>query len=98
MVKAKSGVNWKNSLKEKELAEHLDFNYKGVGQDSAVATVWTVRRSNPGVGEIFRTSPDRFWGPHSLLYNGYGVSLPGVKRPGRGVDHPPHLVSSLKKE
>jgi hypothetical protein len=21
-------------------------------------------------GEIFRTSPDRPWGPHSLLYNG----------------------------
>jgi len=26
------------------------------------------------------------------------VSLPGVKRPGRGVDHPPHLASRLKKE
>jgi hypothetical protein len=24
----------------------------------------------------------------SLLYNGYRVSFPGVKRPGRGVDHP----------
>ena len=27
--------------------------------------------------------------PFSLLYNGYRVSFPGVKRPGRGVDHPP---------
>jgi len=25
-------------------------------------------------------------------------SLPGVKRPGRGVDHPPHLAPRLKKE
>jgi len=25
-------------------------------------------------------------------------SFPGVKRPGRGVDHPPHLASRLKKE
>ena len=25
-------------------------------------------------------------------------SFPGVKRPGRGVDHPPHLAPSLKKE
>ena len=25
-------------------------------------------------------------------------SLPGVKRPGRGVDHPPHSVPRLKKE
>jgi len=26
------------------------------------------------------------------------VSFPGVKRPGRGVDHPPHLAPKLKKE
>jgi hypothetical protein len=25
-------------------------------------------------------------------------SSPGVKRPGRGVDHPPHLAPRLKKE
>jgi len=25
-------------------------------------------------------------------------SFPGVKRPGLGVDHPPHLVPNLKKE
>ena len=25
-------------------------------------------------------------------------SFPGVKRPGRGVDHPPHLAPKLKKE
>jgi len=25
-------------------------------------------------------------------------SFPGVKRPGRGVDHPPHLEQRLKKE
>jgi len=24
-------------------------------------------------GEIFRTRPDRLWGPPSLLYNGYRV-------------------------
>ena len=34
--------------------------------------------SNPGVGENFRTCPDRPWGPPSLLYNGYQVFL-GVK-------------------
>jgi hypothetical protein len=39
--------------------------------------------SNPGVGEIFRTCPDRPWGPLSLLYNGYRV-FPGVKS-GRDV-------------
>ena len=45
-------------------------------------TGWTVRGSNPGGGEIFRTCPDRPWFPPSLLYNGYWV-FPGV-RCGRG--------------
>ena len=39
---------------------------------------WTVWGSNPGGGEIFRTRPDRRWGPPSLLYNGYRV-FPGGK-------------------
>jgi hypothetical protein len=45
------------------------------GRDSsvgiAIATGWTVRGSNPGGGEIFRSRPHRLWGPPSLLYNGY---------------------------
>jgi hypothetical protein len=36
-----------------------------------MAMGWTVRGSNPGGGVIFRTHPDRPWGPPSLLYNGY---------------------------
>ena len=44
----------------------------------------------PGIeswwGNIFRTCPDRPWGPPSLLYNGYQI-FPGVKeRPGRDAD------------
>jgi hypothetical protein len=62
-----------------------------------LATVWTFRGLNPGGGEIFRTRPDRPWGPPSLPYNEYRV-FPGVERPGRGVDHPPHLAPRLKKE
>jgi len=38
-----------------------------------LATGWTVRRSNPGRGEIFRTRPHRPWGPPSVLYTGYRV-------------------------
>ena len=62
-----------------------------------LATGWTVRGSNPGGGEIFRTCPDRAWGPPSLLYNGHG-SFPGVKS-GRGVTLTPHplLVPCSKK-
>jgi hypothetical protein len=46
---------------------------------------WTVRGSNPSEGEIFRTHPDRPWGP------------PNLKRPGRGVDHP-HASRAEVKE
>jgi hypothetical protein len=37
-------------------------------------------------------------GVHLASYTMGTGSLPGVKRPGRGVDHPPHLEPKLKKE
>ena len=37
------------------------------------ATGWTVRGSNPGGGEIFRTCPDQLWDPPSLPNNEYRV-------------------------
>jgi hypothetical protein len=43
----------------------------------------------PGGHEIFRAHPDRLWEPQSVLYNGYRVSFPELKRPGRSLDHPP---------
>ena len=58
--------------------------------------------NGPGIesrgGEIFRTCPDRPWGPPSLLYNGYRV-FPGVKS-GRSVTLTPHplLVPLVMKE
>jgi hypothetical protein len=57
---------------------------------------WTVRGSNPGGGEIFCTRSDQPWGPLSLLYNGYRV-FHGVKRPGRGVDHPTPSIAEFKE-
>jgi hypothetical protein len=50
---------------------------------------WTVRGSNPGGGEIFRTCPYQPWVPPSLLYNGYRVFPGGKKRPGRDADPSP---------
>jgi hypothetical protein len=38
--------------------------------------------------------PDRLWGPHSLLYR---VSFQEVKRPGRGVNHPPPFSAEVKE-
>ena len=41
-------------------------------------------------GRIFRTCPDRPWGPPSLLYNGYRVFPRGKEQPGRdAVPSPP---------
>jgi hypothetical protein len=78
---------------------YIVFSWAAIAQSVyRLATGWTVRESNPGGGEIFRSRPDRPWGLPSLLYNGYRVYFLGVKRPGRGVDHPPHLAPRLKKE
>ena len=54
-----------------------------------LARGWTVRESNPGGGEIFRTCPDRPWGLRTLLYNGYRVFPGGKERPGRDADSSP---------
>ena len=35
--------------------------------------------------------------PPSLLYNGYGVAFPSIKRPGRGVDHPSPPSAEVKE-
>jgi hypothetical protein len=56
-----------------------------------------VRGSNLGGCEIFRTRPDRLWGPPSLLCNGYLVWYLEVKRPGRGVYHPPPSSLEVKE-
>jgi len=56
-----------------------------MGRDSSVgkATRYCliVPGSKSGGSDIFRTRPDRRWGPPSLLYNAYGV-LPGGKAAG----------------
>jgi len=51
-----------------------------------------------GGGQIFRTCPERPWGPTSLLYNGYRVFPGGKERPGRDVDPLPPSSVVVKKE
>jgi hypothetical protein len=36
-------------------------------------------------------------GPPSRLYSGYRFCFPGVKRPGREVDHPPQSSAEVKE-
>jgi hypothetical protein len=57
---------------------------------------FNVLKKNPVEGEIFRTCPDRPWGPPSLLYNGYQV-FPGVES-GRDVTLILHLLLVPRSE
>ena len=51
--------------------------------DSSVGIATLYGLDGPGIepqwDEIFRTRPDRPWGPPSVLYNGYRVSFQGGK-------------------
>ena len=71
------------------------------GRDSAVNMATCYRLDGLEIGsrwgEIFCTHPDQPCGPPSLLYNGYGVSFPGVMQPGHGTNHLPPSTAKVKK-
>jgi hypothetical protein len=89
-------VNLRQELHDIGLAfvwrNQLEHNFTEItkiegGRDGSVGIATHYGLDGPGIesrwgSEIFRTRPDPPWGPPSLLYN-------GVKRPGRGADHPP---------
>jgi hypothetical protein len=56
---------------------------------------WTILESNPGDGEIFRTSQDLVLSTPSGLY--IHVSFPAVKRPGSGTEHPSAFIFEVKE-
>jgi len=64
----------------------------GSGSSVGIATELRAGLSGdriPVEGEIFRTSPDRYWAPPSFLYNGYQVFPGGKVLPGRDADPSP---------
>jgi hypothetical protein len=72
---------------------------RGPAKHSRYSVSLRARRAGDRIsvgGEIFRTRPYRPWGPSSLLYTGYRVYSPEVKRPGCGVDHPPPSSAEIK--
>ena len=76
--------------------------HETVGRDSSVGKATRYGPDGQRVesrwgGEIFRTRPDWPWCQPSLLYIGYRVFFPGVKRLRCGLDHP-HLSSVEGKE
>jgi len=52
---------------------------------------------NAGEGEIFRTLPDRPQDLPTLLYNGRRVLFPGLRRPGRSVNHTDPFSAEVKE-
>ena len=70
------------------------FSHRGPGSVVGIATGYGL--DGPGFesrwGEIFRTSPDRPWGPPSLLHKEYRVFPWGKARPGCNAEPSPLLV------
>ena len=86
-------LRWRLLVQKSWISYHLNDSLGRVAQSVyRLATGWTVRGSNPGGGEIFRTCPDWPWSPPTLLYNGYRVFPGGKERPGRDADPSPLLV------
>jgi hypothetical protein len=73
-------------------SEHYFYTQSLVGHDSSVGIATRYGLDGPGIE--CRWGP---WGPPSLLRKGYRVSFPGVKRPGRGGDHPPSSSARVKE-
>jgi hypothetical protein len=65
---------------------------EGWGRDSSVGIATRYGLDGPGIesrwGRDFPHPSRPALGPTQPLYNGYRVSFPGVKQPGRDVDHP----------
>jgi len=73
-----------------------------VGRDSSVGVATGYGLDGPGIefrwGRDFSSPVQSGPGVHPASCTVGTGSFPGVKRPGRGVDHPPHLAPKLKKE
>jgi hypothetical protein len=73
---------------------------EGPGQRRRYSDLLLARSSGDRIPVRTRFSAPVQTGPgaHPASYTMGTGCFPGVKRPGRGVDHPPHLAPRLKKE
>ena len=82
---------------------YLNFIIKyRTGRDSVVSIATRYGLDGTGIEfrrrAIFSAPVENGSEAHPTSYTMGTGSLPGVKRPGRGVDHPPHIAPRLKKE
>ena len=70
-------------------------------RDSGVGTATGYVSDGPGLtdrgGVTSRIRPEGHRGPHCLLYTGYWLYFREVKRPERGVVHPPLSRAEVKE-
>jgi len=73
-----------------------------VGLDSSIGIATRYGLDSPGIASRYgaRFAAPLQTGPraHPTSYAMGARSFPGIKRPGRGIDHPPHLAPRIKKE
>ena len=78
------------------------FDTRNMGRDSAVGIANGYGLDGPGIeswwGSRYSTPVQTYPGVHPASSTMGTGSFPGVKRLGRGVDHPPHIEPRLKKE
>ena len=77
--------------------------YCEVGRDSAVGIATCYGLDGPGIesrwgGAKFSAPVQTGPGAHPASCTIGTDSFPGIKRPGFGFDHPPHLAPSLKED
>jgi hypothetical protein len=76
--------------------------FLSVGRDSSVGIATRYRLDGPGIvsrwGTRYFARVQTGPGAHPASYKMGTGSFPGVKRPGRNVDHLPHLNPRLKKK
>jgi hypothetical protein len=74
------------------ILQHLVYQSQ-MSHDNIVSIVTHYGLDSPGIEYQWRPDFPHLsrpaLGPPSLLYYGYRVSLPGVKRPGRSANYPP---------
>jgi hypothetical protein len=80
------------------VAQSLHITMLFLSRYSNTLRVGRSRDRNPVEARFSAPVKTGPWGPSNLLYNGYRLSFPVVKRPGRGVNHPPLPSSAEVKE
>jgi hypothetical protein len=75
------------------------MNMGAQGCESSVGIATRYELDGPGIesrggGEICRSRSDRPSGPPSILHTG---AFPGVKKPVRGVEHPPPSSAEVEE-